>query len=143
MTLLAALDHLDMAVKPTPLFPVEPRDKRPASELSRQTAFLRLLRMQAPGVMAWAVPNAGKRGLKAQAQARSEGMTSGVFDVHVAWNHGTAALEFKSGTGTLSDNQVEWGNAMHERGHRVACVRTPEAALELLSHWGAPVRPVR
>lgn len=128
---------------PVPLFPVEPKDKSRDSEAARQSGFRKLLHYQGPSVTSWGVPNAGKRGLKAQAQSKREGLTAGVFDEHYAWNHGIAFLEWKDGKGDLSDNQIEWGNAMVARGFRVACVRTPEFALSLFLEWGAPVRPIQ
>lgn len=131
---------IESDLKPVPRFPVEPRDKLPGSEVDRQSAFRKLIRHTGPNIMSWAVPNAGKRGFTAQALAKREGLTAGVFDEHFAWNHGYAFLEWKDGKGTLSDAQIEWGNAMHDRGFRVACVRTPEFALALFAEWGAPVR---
>lgn len=132
-------DALDTPLKPVPRFPVEPKDKGEASEVERQARFRDDLRKIAPSVMSWGVPNAGKRGFKAQSRSKKEGLTSGVHDEHYAWNHGLAILEWKDGKGSLSQNQIEWGNAMVDRGFRVACVRTPEFALALFAEWGAPI----
>lgn len=137
--LQGTFDALETPLKPMPRFTVEPKDKGFASEIERQADFRELLKVAARGVMSWGVPNAGKRGFKAQARSKREGLTSGVHDEHYAWNHGIAFLEWKDGRGTLSDNQIEWGNAMVDRGFRVACVRTPEFALALFAEWGAPV----
>lgn len=137
MTLQAIFDTLDAPLKAVPRFPVEPKDKLETSEADRQSQFRKDLRKVAPSVTSWGIPNAGKRGFKAQAQFKKEGLTAGVFDEHYAWNHGFAALEWKNGKGTMSDSQIEWGNAMHDRGFRVACVRTPEFAMQLFAEWGA------
>ena len=123
-----ALHFLSDELAERPLFPVEPKDKLPGSEVDRQQAFRKLLRTIAPEVTSWAVPNAGKRGMGAIARAKREGLRAGVHDEHYAWNNGIAFLEWKDGRGTLSQEQIDWGNAMVRRGFRVACVRTPEFA---------------
>ncbi|MGI4744982.1 MAG: hypothetical protein ACRYGI_11485 [Janthinobacterium lividum] len=136
MTALAAILALEVE-DAEPRFVVEPKDKGAASEANRQAAF----RAKLPkAIRSWSVPNAGKRGFKAQARAKLEGLTAGVHDEHYAWNHGFAVLEWKDGKGDLSPAQIEWGNAMVDRGFRVACVRTPEFAMSLFAEWGAPVR---
>ena len=139
MNAFAMLDALDAPLKEEPIFPVEPKDRGRASELDRQVGLDKLLKVVGHGVTSWAVPNAAKRGFKAQAQAKREGLTAGVFDKHYAWKHGIACLEWKDGTGDMSQAQIDWGNMMHRLGFRVACVRTPEFAHALLSQWGAPV----
>lgn len=126
-------------MKPVPNFPVEPKHKMPGDEATYQQQFRKELKWCAPGVVSWGVPNAGLRGFKAQARSKKEGLTAGVHDEHYAWNHGIAFLEWKDGQGDLSDAQIDWGNAMVERGFRVACVRTPTFAMALFVEWGAPV----
>ena len=72
-------------------------------------------------------------------QVKREGLVAGVFDEHYAWDGPTIVmLEWKDGTGVLSQAQIEWGNAQHRRGFRVACVRTPAFAEALFREWGAP-----
>lgn len=142
-TALAMLDQLgDDMLKPVARFTIEPTDRSPASEIERQTTFLGLLRMQAPTVMAWAVPNGHNRGLKDRVKAKKEGLRAGVADLTVVWNHGVAFLEFKTGTGKPDDNQVDLLNYLTDAGHHCAVVRSPEFALHLLAEWGAPVRAV-
>lgn len=143
MNAFAMLDALDAPLKEKPLFPVEPKDRGLACELDRQCGFDSLLRIVGPAITSWAVVNAGKRGLKAQAQAKREGLRAGVFDKHYAWNHGLGFLEWKDGTGTMSQAQIDWGNLMYRLGFRVACVRTPEFAHALFAEWGAPVSAIR
>lgn len=130
---------LETPLREKPIFPVEPRDRLPDSEVARQMAFRKRLRSIAPTVLSWAVPNAGKRGPAAQRQAKREGMKAGAFDENYAADRWFAALEWKDGDGDLSQAQIDWGNAMHRRGFRVACVRTPEFAEALFREWGAPI----
>lgn len=139
----ALLDQLgDDMLKPVARFTVEPVDRNPATEIERQTTFLRLLRMQAPTVMAWAVPNGHNRGLKDRVKAKKEGLKAGVPDLTVVWNHGTAFLEFKDSKGKPADNQIDLLNYLSDAGHHCAVVRSPEYALALLAEWGAPVRSI-
>lgn len=138
MNALFDFQALETPLREKPIFPVEPRDWLPDSETSRQMAFRKRLRFIAPAIDSWAVPNAGKRGPKATAQAHREGMTAGVFDEHYAWNHGIVFLEWKDCDGALSQPQIDWGNAMRRKGFRVACVRTPEFAEALFREWGVP-----
>jgi len=119
---------------------VDPRDKDAASEEQRQLAFLKLAKMRAPSLLIWATPNAGRRTRWEVGKAKREGMVSGAPDLTVAWNYGTAWLEFKNGTDKPSDNQRDFLNRLHRAGHRVAVVRTAESALACLQAWGAPVR---
>jgi len=140
MVISSLFDLEESALKPVARFPIEPKDKGTDDEATRQAAFRTLLRYAGPSIMSWSVPNAGKRGFKAQARVKKEGLTAGVHDEHYAWNHGIAFLEWKDGRGVMSDAQIDWGNAMADRGFRVACVRTPEFALALFAEWGAPVR---
>lgn len=134
-----ALHFLSDELHEQPIFPVEPKDKLPGSEVDRQQAFRKLLRTIAPSVTSWAVPNAGKRGMGAVARAKREGLRAGVHDEHYAAPGGwLAILEWKDGKGPLSQEQIDWGNAMVRRGFRVACVRTPDFAEQLFREWGAP-----
>lgn len=126
-----------------PMFPVEARDKGTASELHRQETFINLLSELGPKVMVYANVNAAKRGRGAQAQAKREGMRSGVFDVTCAWADGVAWIEFKNGTRPLSENQIEFGNDLVARNHRCAMFRKPESAIAWLRRIGAPIREAR
>lgn len=133
----------DEPLTPEPRFPVEPKHRQPGDEREYQQQFRKELKWLAPRIMSWGVPNGGHRGLKAQRQAKMEGLTTGVHDEHYAWDRALAVLEWKDGQGDLSAAQIDWGNAMVERGFRVACVRTPAFALALFREWGAPVRDAR
>jgi hypothetical protein len=140
--LLSITDALE---REEPLFHVEaPDGRKTLAELPRQRSFLNLLIYCAPEVLASAIPNAGKRNPRL---AKLEGIRAGLFDVHCAWNHGDAWIEFKGYTSgspnkiTHAKNaaQVGWGNRMTRLGHRVACFFDERAALVWLESLGAPV----
>jgi hypothetical protein len=142
-TAFASIDALETSLDATARFTVQPTDKGLSSEIERQTTFLSMLRIAAPSVMAWAVPNGHNRGLKDRAKAKKEGLKAGVPDLTLVWNHGVAFFEFKDGKGKPDANQVDLLNYLQDAGHRCAIVRTPEFALQMLAYWGAPVRPIR
>jgi hypothetical protein len=142
-TAFASIDALETSLDATARFTVQPTDKGLSSEIERQTTFLSMLRITAPSVMAWAVPNGHNRGLKDRAKAKKEGLKAGVPDLTLVWNHGVAFFEFKDGKGKPDANQVDLLNYLQDAGHRCAIVRTPEFALQMLAHWGAPVRTIR
>lgn len=149
---------LETPLDPVPAFFVEPTpapgpDPRMWPELERQRAFVAFMWKTQPHIEVHAIPNAGKRGFKAQAQAKAEGMKAGVFDLFAGWDVSHAAdractvawFEFKGfdakgRPGKLTPAQVEWGNQMHAKGFPVACFFTVKAALEWLVSLGAPVR---
>ncbi len=151
----AALDALECTLDPVPVFPVEaPDGRKDLPEIDRQAMFVAWMKKNAPGIEVHANPNAGKRGFKAQATAKKEGIKAGVFDVTVAWDirHSTipdarcsvAWPEFKGydaagRAGALSKPQIEWGNAMFARGFPVACFFSARSCVAWLRSLGAPI----
>lgn len=135
---------LESPLSPSPQFYVQaPDGRRDWSELQRQSEFFRLVHLLAPRVLAYAIPNAGKRN---PWKARKEGIMAGVFDTRIEWRAPvTAAIEFKGydargRAGQLSDAQVDYGNRMVDLGWNVACFFCPVAAVDWLRGCGFPVR---
>lgn len=133
-----------------PLFPVEaPDGRKDLSELDRQRTFVSWMRKKCPHMVVCAIPNAAKRGQKAMNQARAEGMVAGAFDTFVAWEAGDcprsiAFVEWKGydarGTaGKLTQQQIDFGNKLHEKGHAVACFFSARSAVNWLRDMGAPI----
>lgn len=137
---------LETSMSPEPAFLVEAPDHRTGwTELQRQTAFLRLMRLAAPRVLVFANANAGRRNPR---QAKAEGITSGVFDLTVLWRGKTAFVEFKGYTkagraGHLSDNQTDFGNRLVELGIPCGCFFSPSTAAGWLRSLGFPVAETR
>lgn len=156
---LAGLDALESPLVEDPLFFVEaPGEPGPDPKLwpeeERQAAFIAHIKKTHSPVNACAIRNEGKRGLKEQRQMKRTGLKSGAFDTLIFWDvkHASpdcpatvAMCEFKGfdargRPGTLSANQIEYGNDLTRRGHKVACFYTAKAALEWLAGLGAPIR---
>jgi hypothetical protein len=128
-----------------PLFYVqEPDGRRDWAEIDRQVVLFRVMRMAAPLVLGYAIPNAGKRN---PAKARKESIMAGIFDTEWQWEGGSAHLELKGYSqrraGKLSQSQIDYGNRMHRMGKRVACFFCPYDAAHWLREQGAPVGEFR
>lgn len=116
-----------------PAFPfhVDPRNTQgPTDELVTQTTFRRRMRMEAPGVMLVAVPNAGKRTAWERRQRAAEGLTPGFPDMMALFDKTALFLEFKSGTGALSNVQIDCLNRLAAQGFAVGVFRSADTATD-------------
>lgn len=134
---MTSFDHLETPLDQAPLFFIEPRDKLPGTELARVKRFRSLFRKAFPGARLVAIPNGAQRGQGALNQARSEGAAWGFADM-MAIGSGRAfpLLEWKSGTGTVKQHQVDWLNWLTERGHACGVFRQPKTAIGWLVEKG-------
>lgn len=153
---MSAFDHLETPLNEAPLFFVEqPDGLKDLSELDRQAMFRKYLANLAPAVIAYANPNAAKRGLKARAQAKKEGLMAGVFDMTCAWDIDASTIpncdvsvcwvemkgyDSNGRPGKLSQAQIDWGNSMVRKGHKVACFFSGKSAFDWMASLGAPIR---
>lgn len=140
------LEGPDPFAKQVARFFVQPPDgRRDWPEIARQETFFDLM-STVRGVYGFAVPNAGKRN---PARARREGIRAGVFDTewHAAGAPGagplTAYIEFKGyddngRPGTLSQDQIRFGNRMVDLGIPCACFFSPHSAETWLIEQGFP-----
>jgi hypothetical protein len=119
------------------VFHVDPRDAQGAKdEAAVQAQFRAKMRIAAPGVMLVAIPNAGKRTAWEARQRKAEGLVPGFPDMLAFFDGRVAGLEFKSGTGALSDNQIETLNRMVKLDIPVGVFRSADTAIEWLrGHW--------
>lgn len=146
---------LETPIKAAPLFPVEaPDNERQLSELARQSFLVSYIRKTSPKVIVAANANAAKRGLKAQRQAKREGLLAGFPDLTVCWDvadghvpngPSCAFLEMKgydnSGrAGGLSQAQIETCNRLHLAGLPVACFFSAKSAIRWLRSLGCPIK---
>ncbi len=139
---------MESDLRPRPSFPVEaPDGRKDWTEISRQGTLFSIVHRTGPSVFGFAVPNAGKRN---PMKAKREGIMAGVFDT--CWQAPspfmTAWIELKGydargRPGTLSPQQIDWGNRMHAMGKPVACFFDPYAAAEWLRMIGFPMAQAR
>lgn len=146
---MSGFAHLESAPDLTPRFPVQaPDGQREWMETGaggRQATFITLMHRFAPRVEVHHISNEGKR---SPFVAKRSGIVSGVFDNAIYWRAPLSAhVELKGydkrgRPGQLSDNQVAWGNRMHDLGHHAACFFCPYAAVGWLSSIGFPIRKI-
>ena len=108
-----------------------------ASEHAIQEAWFDWWRAWAPTqgyspILAFAVPNAGKRSFRAAVWLRAEGLQPGVYDVLLAiparlW-HGLF-MEFKRPGEPLTADQANFGQAARMQGYGAILVRSTEEAI--------------
>ena len=118
----------------------------PGDELAIQVRLRSRMRMLAPGVRLVATPNAGKRTAWAAMKAKAEGLSKGFPDLNVIWSNGQgvnavpgiAFLELKDRNGSLSAEQIDWLNFLHQAGFPCGCFRSVDTAIAFLRAAGAP-----
>lgn len=139
-------DALESPLKPVldPRIYVEPKDRGDVLETTRQSAWVRHMRMHARRCLVFAVTNGtnipSRRG---RAKVKAEGLYTGFPDTGAAWTGAVAYLEWKDGTGDPSDAQIECLNRLAAMDHPCAIVRTVEGAVRWLRSIGAPVHAWR
>ncbi len=119
------------------VFHADPRDNQGAKdEAAVQARFRAQMRLAAPRVMLAAIPNAGKRTAWETKQRSNEGMVPGFPDMIAFFDGRAACLEFKSGTGALSENQIGTLNRLVALDIPVGVFRSADTAVEWLrGHW--------
>lgn len=102
-------------------------------EIEEQADVCRWL--EAKSILYFAVPNAGKRGKTAQAQAKREGIQAGVPDLVVLLPFGRAIfIEMKRRKGgTISAAQKHWITRLRVLGFNVKVCRGSDEAIEFIS----------
>lgn len=120
-------------------FHVDPRDaSNDKDEASIQALFRNRMRTLAPEVILVAVPNAGRRTAWEKRQRAKEGLVPGFPDMLAMFDGRTAAFEFKSGTGSLSNVQIDTLNRLVAQDFPVGVFRSADTAVEWLqNHWPA------
>ncbi|OEU70176.1 MAG: hypothetical protein BA863_01020 [Desulfovibrio sp. S3730MH75] len=86
----------------------------------------------------YAVPNAGKRSIRAAAYMKAEGLKSGVPDVFLPVSRGGfigLVIEMKVGRNKPTANQNTWMNRLQSQGHHVVVCYSFEDAKELVEWY--------
>lgn len=110
-------------------------------EQALQIRLVHTLRLCAPDVLVFHIPNGGKRDAREAALFKAMGVLPGIPDLGLCWPIGRVGfIELKAGRNGLTATQA----ALHERlkatGFLVAIAIDVEEALTILMAWGAPVR---
>lgn len=106
------------------------------TEITHQVGFRSQMRMLAPQVILVGIPNAGRRTRWEQRERTREGMVPGFPDMLALHDGRVAALEFKSGTGTLAPQQIDTLNRLVRQDIPVGVFRSADTAVDWLrNHW--------
>jgi hypothetical protein len=76
--------------------------------------------------LCYAIPNGAHKSVASRMKFKREGLKAGVPDVHLpiaAGIHAGLFIEFKSGTGRLSESQKDWKTRLETFGHKVDVCR--------------------
>lgn len=141
---MSSLAAIFDATPTAPTWFIEAKDRDPAPEDKRQGLFLSRVRIVAPAVNVFAVPNAGKRTRWESFQRTREGMRKGALDLVVTWwperggDRGVFFAEFKNGRDMPDENQRDMLNLLTSQGHRCGVYRNADTLLRHLREAGAP-----
>ena len=83
-------------------------------------------------------PNGGRRDPKEAARLKKQGVRAGVLDIILPWPCGGftgLAIEFKSLTGTVSKEQVKFGNLLLKAGWKVVVHNDPMKAIQEVKNY--------
>lgn len=75
----------------------------PEDELQQQA--IEFIRLQYPHILAFHVPNGGKRNLYEASRLKKQGVLAGVADILLFWDGGHGAIELKCGRNKTSPHQ--------------------------------------
>lgn len=106
------------------------------TEHQHQSAFFKWFRRQYPHILAFAIPNAAKRGPKLASMMKSEGMLAGVPDLMIADGKPGLFIEMKEPKkGKLQDTQKEIISRLSNAGYQVAVCYGWEQAREAAQNY--------
>ena len=111
------------------------------SESTEQIIFMARVRQFHPGVVAFAVPNGGKRDVKEAARMKREGVLAGVPDVFVALKRGPYGglfieMKIQSG-GKVSESQSRIQAALIISGYDVKVCKGADEAYQVFLAYSA------
>jgi hypothetical protein len=138
---------------------LRPREMKNESENSIQAAFFEWLRLHEKKhpelALFYAIPNGTNKSYTARMVHQATGLKSGVPDTHLPIQRGLHIadewevfvglwIEFKSKTGTLSENQKWWIHRLEQEKHFVAVCRSwIDAANITIEYLGLPLEPLK
>lgn len=111
------------------------------SEATLHAAVAQYLNLALPADAIWHhSPNEGKRGWRAQAAIKREGVRAGWPDIEIVWQGRVYFIELKAPKRNLSPAQKALHPRLRAAGALVMTCRTPEEVETILSLWGVPLR---
>lgn len=106
-----------------------------------QMQVIRFLKIAAPDLLYWHVPNGGRRHPAEARKFKDMGVRPGVPDLCFVLAGGLSGfIELKAGKNTLEPTQKAFGEAAVAAGAAYAVCRSLEAVEATLLSWGVPLR---
>lgn len=105
-------------------------------EDSLQQAVVQYIRLQYPHVLAFHVPNGGKRGKWEASRLKKQGVLAGVSDILIFWLGGHGAIELKAGRNTTTPQQDYFGDRWEWAGGHYKVCRSVDEVAAALKDWG-------
>ena len=106
-----------------------------------QMQIARYLKLVAPNLLWWHVPNGGRRHPAEARKFKEMGVRPGVPDLCFVLPGGLSGfIELKAGKNTLEPSQKAFGEALVAAGAGYAVCRSLEAVDATLRAWGVPLR---
>ncbi len=106
-----------------------------------QKAVVRFIRLAAPDLVCFAVPNGGFRNVREAAKLKAMGVKAGVADLAITLpDTRSAFIELKTKAGRLSPHQAEFQSTCDRLGIPYAVCRSIDEVAETLRGWGVQLR---
>jgi hypothetical protein len=109
--------------------------RRPEDEIQR-AVFQHIRARGVPGLVAFHVPNGGKRKPIEAAILKGLGVRAGVADIIAVYRGKIFAIELKAENGRPTEAQIEFLSDIEKAGAFTAMPRGLDAAIATLEAWG-------
>lgn len=106
-----------------------------ASEAQIQEAIIKYISLKYKNIIAFHVPNAGKRSFQTGFFMKRQGLLKGIPDVCVCWRHNVGFIEVKTPTGRLTAPQRIILERLTDLGIPNAVCRSLDDAVSVLKSW--------
>lgn len=101
-----------------------------------QKNVIDFIRLQYPSILAFHVPNGGKRNKWEAVRLKRQGVLAGVSDILLYWNGGFGAIELKVNQLIPSKTQEQFGKKLQSFGGRFALCNGIDSVQKTLKEWG-------
>ncbi len=101
-----------------------------------QKNVMNFIRLQYPNILAFHVPNGGKRNKWEAVRLKRQGVLAGVSDILLYWDGGFGGIELKAGEPKPSKLQAWFGDKLQGFGGKFATCNTVESVQKTLKAWG-------
>lgn len=109
--------------------------KRNNPEDDLQKMVWQYIKLRYPHVLAFHVPNGGRRNIREAARFKSMGVLPGVSDFLLFWIDGRGAIELKAGKNKMSDHQKAFADKWSQYGGSFALCYSFDEVKKILEDW--------